>query len=179
MTGAATGRVLVSACLLGRPVRYDGRAKRSDDVVLARWTREGRVVPLCPEVAAGLPTPRPPAEIRAGRVVERDGRDVTDLYERGARITVETARRAGCRHALLTDGSPSCGSTFRYDGTFEGGRVGGEGLVAAALRRAGVAVWPETEIAALDAQLRAGGVVQDAAGIVEAYPISRGNRLDL
>ena len=59
-------RILISACLLGRPVRYDGRDKLLPHPLLDRWTREGRLVPVCPEVLAGFPTPRPPAEIEPG-----------------------------------------------------------------------------------------------------------------
>ena len=167
-------RVLVSACLLGRPVRYNGTDKASgEENVLARWQRQGRTVPVCPEVMVGFPTPRPPAEIRpdegshvadtqlqghdvlAGRarVVEDTGADVTDLYVRAARDTVALAQRHGCRHAVLTDGSPSCGSTFIYDGTFTGRTRSGAGTTTAALRAAGVTVWPETAITELDAVL--------------------------
>ena len=171
-------RVLVSACLLGRPVRYNGTDKASDgEDVLTRWQREGRIVPVCPEVAVGFPTPRPPAEIRpddsvhaadthvqghdvlAGlaRVVEDTGADVSDLYVRAAHDTVALARRHGCRHAVLTDGSPSCGSTFIYDGTFTGRTRPGAGTTTAALRAAGVTAWPETAIAELDAVLNGRG----------------------
>ena len=57
--------VLVSACLLGKPVRYDGRAVPNDHAVLAGWLAAGQVVSVCPEVAGGMPIPRPPAEIAA------------------------------------------------------------------------------------------------------------------
>jgi uncharacterized protein YbbK (DUF523 family) len=158
-------RVLVSACLLGRPVRYDGRAKRSGDAVLARWQAEGRAVPFCPEVAAGLPTPRPPAEIEAGadgvavltgtaRIVEQDGTDVTEAYRRGALLALEAAAAAGCRFAVLTDGSPSCGSSFIYDGSFAGRRHPGQGVAAALLAAQGIEVVSEAGIEALDARLR-------------------------
>ncbi|RLQ87608.1 DUF523 domain-containing protein [Notoacmeibacter ruber] len=177
-------RILVSACLLGRPVRYDGRPKLSNDAIIARWMEEGRVVSVCPEVAVGFPTPRPPAEIRGNQtkesapssqevdcreldgvsvlaggasVVEQTGGEITDLFVRAAGDTVAIARRFGCRHAVLTDGSPSCGSTFIYDGSFSGNRVEGMGVTTAALREAGIEVWPETKLAELDELLQAGG----------------------
>lgn len=168
-------RILVSACLIGRPVRYNGTDKKSGAAeILERWQKEGRLVPICPEVAVGFPTPRPPAEIRGAHsgiasdrqgadvlsgqavVVENIGRDVSDLYVQAARDTVVLAKRNNCRHAVLTDGSPSCGSTFIYDGTFSGVKKPGMGTTTAALREAGVAVWAETQIAALDAKLRCG-----------------------
>jgi uncharacterized protein YbbK (DUF523 family) len=166
-------RILISACLIGRPVRYNGTDKKSDAVdILERWQNEGRLVPICPEVAVGFATPRPPAEIQdvsnsargtydgadvlagTARVVEDVGRDVTDLYVRAAHDTVALARRHGCRHAVLTDGSPSCGSTFIYDGAFSGVTKAGTGSTTAALRAANISVWPETDIAKLDAILK-------------------------
>lgn len=165
-------RVLVSACLLGRPVRYNGTEKLSGHAVLERWQREGRVVSVCPEVAVGFPTPRPPAEIQlasgrgddavdggdvlAGRarVMEDTGGDVTDRYLLAAHQTVELAKRHGCAHAVLTDGSPSCGSTFVYDGTFAGRIHPGAGSTTAALEAAGVRIWAESAIDELDQLLR-------------------------
>ena len=160
-------RILISACLVGRPVRYNGTDKRHGAAeIIARWRDEGRLVLLCPEVAAGLPTPRPPAEIRgaaatgatviAGHapVIDDTGADVTAAFLNGAHQAVALATQHGCRHAVLTDGSPSCGSTFIYDGSFSGIRKPGTGTTTAALQQAGVRVWRETSIAELDAMLR-------------------------
>ena len=153
-------KILVSACLLGRPVRYDGQAKTLHDDLLERWRAEGRLVPLCPEVAAGLPTPRAPAEIEPGRtaddvladrgrVLDSQGNDVSGAFRRGAEIALETARANTCRFALLTDGSPSCGSQSVYDGSFSGTTLSGQGVVAALLTRHGIRVFSERDIAAL------------------------------
>ena len=124
MSDPAAIRVLVSACLLGERVRYHGGDARSDHPILDLWLREGRVIPHCPEVAGGLPTPREPAEIETGataldvwsgnaRVLTRSGRDVTAEFVRGARLAVERAQASGARVAVLKDGSPSCAVT-RY-----------------------------------------------------------------
>ena len=140
-------KVLVSACLLGAPVRHDGRDKKSHHPVLQRWIEEGRVVSVCPEMLGGLGTPRPPAEIVAGRrVITREGNDVTAAFEAGANAVAEEARSGGIRVALLKEGSPSCGSSFVYDGTFAKVRVPGEGVTAALLREMGIAVFSEEEI---------------------------------
>ncbi len=161
-------RILISACLVGRPVRYNGTDKCHDAAeVVSRWQDEGRLVLICPEVAVGLPTPRPPAEIAgkgdncngetvlagSARVFDDTGGDITELYIQAARAAVEVAKRHGCRHAVLTDGSPSCGSTLIYDGSFTGIKKPGFGTTTAALRSAGVRVWPETAIPELDAML--------------------------
>ncbi|HYE01261.1 MAG TPA: DUF523 domain-containing protein [Alphaproteobacteria bacterium] len=157
-------RILVSACLLGRPVRYDGRDAAANHPALRRWIEEGRVVPICPELAAGLPTPRPPAEIAgadgaavlggSARVRDATGADVTAEYRDGADRALALARAEGCRFALLKEGSPSCGSALIYDGSFEGRTRPGFGVTTAVLRRNGIRVFSEREIDSLDATLR-------------------------
>lgn len=150
-------KILVSACLMGHAVRYDGRAKPLVHPAIERWQAEGRLVTICPEMSAGMPVPRPPAEIGngaagedvlAGRadVVELTGGDVTAQFLLAAANAVALAREAGCRYALLIDGSPSCGSGFIYDGTFSGRRQAGNGVTAAALKADGVEVFSDREI---------------------------------
>ncbi|WP_373047673.1 DUF523 domain-containing protein [Vulgatibacter sp.] len=158
-------KVLVSACLLGERVRYDGRDKRSHDDILARWEREGRVVSFCPEIGGGLPVPRPPAEIRsgvgadvlAGRAAVRNnlGGDDTAAFRAGAERALQIAQRHGIRVAVLKERSPSCGSSQIYDGTFTGKAIAGEGVTTALLRQHGIAVFSEAELAEADAALRA------------------------
>lgn len=159
-------RVLVSSCLLGDPVRYDGGHCRCGHPVLDRWLREGRVVPVCPEAAAGLPSPRPPAEIAPGgtgaavlagtaRVLDPAGRDLTGPFVRGARLALDLARVRGIRVALLKDGSPSCGSAAVHDGTFSGVRIPGAGAMAALLARAGLHVFHEGQLDEADRCLAA------------------------
>ena len=149
-------RVLVSACLLGEKVRYNGADAASGSRVLADWVREGRVVPFCPEVAGGLGVPRPAAEIQGqggasvldgdGQVRTRAGEDVTRAFLRGAELALQAARDNGARMAILKEGSPSCGSGFVYDGSFSGGRQAGVGVTAALLRRNGIAVFSESRL---------------------------------
>lgn len=152
-------KVLVSACLLGERVRYDGAARPDASPVLARWLAEGRVVPVCPEVLGGLPVPRPPAEAQPdGRVVTSSGHDVTAAFQRGAAAALALARAHHLAVAVLKEGSPSCGSGFVYDGTFARVPVpGGEGVTARALRAAGVQVFSEREWEAADRALTAPG----------------------
>ena len=150
--------ILVSACLLGEAVRYNGGDNRCDHALLQRWLDEGRVVPVCPEVAGGLPTPRPPAEItRSGggravldgeaRVLAVDGRDVTEQFLRGAERALAHAQAMGIRVAVLKEGSPSCGTGAIYDGSFSGTKVTGVGVTAACLVQAGVRVFSEHQLA--------------------------------
>ena len=143
-------KVVVSACLLGSPVRYDGLDKKSSHPVLQRWLDEGRIVSVCPEMLGGLGTPRPPAEISAGRVLAPEGKDVTGAFESGARAVVEQVDSHRIRVAILKEGSPSCGSTFVYDGTFTKTKVAGEGITTAALRNLGIVVFSEEQLDAAE-----------------------------
>jgi len=149
--------ILVSACLLGQPIRYHGSDARCESPILERWVREGRVVALCPEVAGGLPTPRPPSEISqaAGgaavlvgdaRVMEKTGADVTTEFIRGANQALAIVRQHDIRLAILKEGSPSCGSGYTHDGQFAGIHIPKPGVTAALLLQQGVRVFSEMQL---------------------------------
>lgn len=156
--------VLVSACLLGSLVRYNGTHARSGNAVLQRWLSEGRVVSTCPEMAGGLPVPRPPAEIVAGaggaavlaglaKVMDATANDVSAEFMAGARSVLQLAMARRIRIAVLKEGSPSCGSSRIYDGTFSAVRVPGRGVATALLESAGVRVFSEERFIEADAFL--------------------------
>lgn len=151
-------KILVSACLLGEPVRHDGGDKLCRDGIFQRWIHEGRVVPVCPELAGGLPVPRLPSEVADGlggtavlsgeaKVVDDRGRDVTLHFVAGAEVALAIARANGVRVAVLKEGSPSCGSLWSYDGTFTSARVPLAGVTAALLEREGIRVFSEERLA--------------------------------
>ncbi|AEI66139.1 DUF523 domain-containing protein [Corallococcus macrosporus] len=144
--------VLVSACLLGEACRYDGRSQRSERVLAALAGKD--VVPVCPEVASGLPIPRPPVDLRGGTgvdvwagravAVEREaGTDRTEAFQRGARLALDAARRFGATVALLKEKSPSCGSQRVYE---SGQLRAGEGITAALLRAEGLTVLSDEDL---------------------------------
>jgi uncharacterized protein YbbK (DUF523 family) len=145
--------VLVSACLLGDGIRYDGGSVAPVSPILDRWVKQGRVAPFCPEVAGGLPFPRPPAEIRDGTVWDCEGRNVTREFVAGAEAALELARAAGIRIAVLKDRSPSCGSSTIHNGKFDGGVIPGEGVTTALLRRNGIEVFREDQLEEADRRL--------------------------
>ena len=139
--------ILVSACLLGLPCRYDGTGKADERLLALAKTHQ--LIPVCPEQLGGLPTPRAPSERLGSRVVARTGADVTDAYTRGAQQTLALAQRFGCTAALLKQRSPSCGKGEIYDGTFTGTRVPGDGVTAALLSAHGIRVYGEDDVAEL------------------------------
>ena len=149
--------ILVSACLLGAPCRYDGTGKL--EPALERLRAQGHtLVPVCPEVLGGLPTPRPPAERQPdGRVVTREGVDVTAEYRAGAERVLELARAHGCTLAVLKERSPSCGRGQIYDGTFAHTLIPGSGVAAQLLEEQGIAVYGESRLDELIGQLSAEG----------------------
>ena len=108
--------------------------------------RRGEAVTACPEGLACLPVPRPPCEIREGRVLSQDGRDLTEDFFRGARLAMEIARKHGCTAAILKRRSPSCGVGRIYDGTFSRTLCPGDGLWARMLREAGFALYTEEHL---------------------------------
>ena len=130
--------MIVSACLAGFPCRYDGQAKPCERVM--EMIRAGEAVAVCPEQLGGLPTPRPPCEIRNGRVVDKYGTDHTEEYRRGAEAVLDLARMYGATQALLQNRSPSCGSGWIYDGTFSKKMVQGDGITARLLAENGIQV---------------------------------------
>ena len=136
-------RLLVSACLLGTPCRYDGKSKKNE--VVCALAERFELIPVCPEELGGLPTPRTPSERRGARVVMRDGHDVTAEYRRGAECALEAARRKGVLAAVLKERSPSCGSGEIYDGTFTGALTAGDGVTAELLKANGIVVFGESE----------------------------------
>lgn len=146
--------IAVSACLLGEACRYDGASKPSPPVQGLADLPGVELVPICPEVAGGLPTPRAASEIvrmpdGAARVKTRDGTDNTAAFVAGAHAVLETCREHGCETAVLKSKSPSCGSGTIYDGTFSGALVPGWGIAAQLLRDAGIAVVDEDGIEAV------------------------------
>ncbi|WP_193017303.1 DUF523 domain-containing protein [Proteus sp. FME41] len=149
-------KILVSACLMGFKVRYNGTEKARLNTVLEQWQQEQRLVIHCPELAAGLPTPRASAEIlgsngcqvmqNSAKVIESTGKDVTAHYQLAAWLALRTALDSNCIAALLTDRSPTCGSQYIYDGNFSGVIKQGEGVATALLRQHGIKVFSENQL---------------------------------
>ena len=139
-------KILVSACLYGECTRYDGKCKPINNDLFETWKKNGVLIPVCPEVLGGLFTPRPPSEIRGGRVINSEGRDVTENYIQGARLALELAQNNNVLFAIFKDNSPSCGSTHIYDGSFRNRKISGEGICAKLLSENGIIVLTENDM---------------------------------
>ena len=137
-------KVAISACLLGLPVRYDGGAKPVSAV--QKLAEKVTVTKICPETSSGLPTPRPPAEQREGRVWLKDGSDVTEDFERGSQISLSAVKSSNITLAVLKAKSPSCGVHEIYDGTYSGNLISGEGTLTRHLLEEGICVVTEKTI---------------------------------
>lgn len=135
--------ILVSACLLGIACKYSGGDNACPALLDAVRRGEHVLIPVCPEVYGGLPTPRPPAERIGDHVVTEDGTDVTAQYRRGAEAALQMAKLYGCEAAVLKANSPSCGRGVIYDGTFSHTKIHGSGLTAELLEMNGIRVYNE------------------------------------
>lgn len=138
-------KVLISACLLGFECKYCGGSNKLTERQLAALGECFRLIPVCPETAGGLPTPRDPSERLGDRVVSNQGRDVTAQYQKGAETALWLARRYDCKAALLKEKSPSCGSGQIYDGSFTGTLVPGDGVAAQLLKEEGLIVFGQSD----------------------------------
>ncbi|EKE67531.1 DUF523 domain-containing protein [Gallaecimonas xiamenensis] len=143
-------KVLVSACLLGCKVRYDGNSLAVGSEDFERFIAANEIVPFCPEVAAGLPTPRAAAEIQGGsgadvlcgaaKVIGKDGTDMSAAFIKGAELALALCQQQGIGKAVMAEASPSCGSGLIYSGQFDGTKVAGQGVVCALLAKHGIKV---------------------------------------
>lgn len=138
--------ILISACLLGRKCRYDGKDKNRIDLSVL----EGHnLFAVCPEVDGGLKVPRSPAERVGSYIINKEGNDVTREYESGARKALLTALENDCKIAILKAKSPSCGKGKIYDGTFSRTLTERDGVTAELLAQNGIAVYTEEEVESL------------------------------
>ena len=146
-------KVLVSTCLLGIACRYDGKSVGNDELI-QKLSGFFQIVPFCPEVYGGLTTPRAPSEIVNGRVISKEGRDVTYEYNRGAEEALALCRKLGIRYAVLKSRSPSCGKGTIYDGTFSGKLTEGDGVCVRLLSENGIEVFSSDDADALFDRVR-------------------------
>ncbi len=137
-------KILVSACLLGRNCKYNGGNNRNEKVI--QFLEGKEIIPVCPEVAAGMLVPRLPVEIRDGRIISIEGKDLDDAYRKGIKRTLAPLDLEDIDLAILKAKSPTCGVHEIYDGTFSGKKIKGQGLLAAALMEEGVYVIDENDL---------------------------------
>lgn len=136
--------ILVSACLFGKNTKYNGGNNYNPKV--ERLMDKYNVILYCPEVMGGLTTPRLPSEIIDSKVINNEGTDVTLEFTKGANLTLELCKKYNIKKALLKDGSPSCGSSYIYDGTFTSNKINGMGITAKLLDSNNIIVYNESEI---------------------------------
>lgn len=162
-------QILISACLLGAPVRYDGASKPSAHALIERLRDQGSLLPICPELLGGLSTPRPAAEIvgpgsgdavldGSAKLLTAQGEDVTQAFIQGAQRALAFVQARNITTAILKAKSPSCGSSQIYDGSHSAQLIDGQGVTAALFRRHGIKVFHEGELDALATIIDAGDV---------------------
>lgn len=133
--------IIVSACLLGVSCRYDGNSKPNEKIIDLK--EKYNLIPICPEIMGGLPTPRMSAEIKEGCVRTENGIDVTEEYKKGAEEALKLAKLFGCKKAVLKENSPSCGCGKIYNGEFTRTLKDGNGITAELFIKNGIDVFGE------------------------------------
>ncbi len=145
-------KLLVSSCLLGENVRYDGKIKKCHHPLFYKIVENFDIFSFCPEVEGGLPTPRVPCEIVRDNpllILNKDGEDLTDFFKRGAYKALKLCKKNKIEVALLKSKSPSCSNSLIYDGTFSKILKEGKGITAKLLEENGIKVFNENELEAL------------------------------
>lgn len=132
------GKIAVSACLLGKNCKYNGGNNKNEAVLAFLEGKE--VIPVCPEVAGGLPTPRIPAELVNGVAMNREGQSVDAQFRKGVEVTMKQLAGEEIDLVILQPRSPSCGLKQIYDGTFTGTLTEGQGMFVKALLEHGYSV---------------------------------------
>ena len=136
-------KILVSACLLGVNCKYNGGNNYNEKI--NEFLSDKEIIPICPEIYGGLPTPRPASEIKGNRVINVEGKDVTNEFRKGAEETLKLAKMLGVKKALLKAKSPSCGYKMIYDGTFSNQLIEGNGITTELLLQEGIEVLTEKD----------------------------------
>lgn len=131
------------------PTRYDGKAQNKQeiiDIIELLKANDINIIPVCPEQLGGLSTPRTPAEIIGSKVIDKEGKDVTCAFKKGAQLTLELVLMLDVDFAILKQGSPSCGSKLIYDGSHSGTKIQGRGITTELLESNGISVYSEDDI---------------------------------
>ena len=131
-------KVVVSACLLGEKCKYNGGCNYSQ--AIAEYVKGREVIPVCPEVRAGLGVPRIPVEIVDGVVKDKNGNSVDAALRCAVAEILAELKGEQIECVILKSRSPTCGVKQVYDGTFSGTLIDGMGVLAEALEKAGYRV---------------------------------------
>lgn len=147
----ASQNILISSCLIGERVRYDGQHKLVEHAIIKNWLKQGILIPVCPEVAGGLTIPRAPAEIHPSQdlsiqVINIENQDVTREFMSGANTALDICKKNLIQMAMLTEGSPSCGSAQIKNGGFSNIKINGQGITTRLLRENGIQVFNQFQL---------------------------------
>lgn len=136
--------IAVSACLLGKNCKYNGKNNQNEDVI--NFLQNKKYIAICPEVMGGLSTPRPPSEILGEKVITKNGLDLTQEFRQGAKLSLDLCLKHNVKLAIFKSNSPSCGSKTIYDGTFNHMLISGQGITTQLLTKNSIKVIDETSL---------------------------------
>jgi uncharacterized protein YbbK (DUF523 family) len=145
-------KILISRCFLGENVRYNSVVSKFTHPLIKLWQQQKRFIAICPEVSGGLPVPREPAEIQpnSNEVITKSGVNISKEFDIGAQQALFLCQQHNIRFALLKESSPSCGSTYIYDGSFTNSKVLGQGMTSKLLTLHNIKVFSENQLEVLE-----------------------------
>jgi len=147
-------KILISACLLGEYVRYDGgNSDIRDNKLIKKLLNHDMLIPICPEVLGGLNTPRVAVELKAEKAINKNGIDKTIEFKKGANIALHVAQANNIKIAIMKSKSPSCGSDNIYDGTFSKSLIKGDGITVKTLKKHNIKIFTENDLNELESIL--------------------------
>lgn len=139
-------KILVSACLLGENCKYNGGNNYS--AAVSKFVKDKEILPVCPEMMAGMGCPRTPIEIVDGVLMDRDGNNVDAAMRDAVAQAMQMIGKEEIQCAILQSRSPTCGVNRIYDGSFSGNLISGSGIFARALKDAGYKVMDAEDLQA-------------------------------
>ncbi|MBW1649196.1 MAG: DUF523 domain-containing protein [Deltaproteobacteria bacterium] len=156
--------ILISACLAGKLTRYDGKANKIDNDFFKKISVKYNIFSFCPEIAGGLGIPRSPCEIVKGLdtdniykryiIKDKNNNDISDFFIKGALLSLEYAKKRNIKFAILKEGSPSCGVSYIYDGSFSGRKIKGKGVTAYLFEKNGILCFNEKDCEKIESLLQ-------------------------
>ncbi len=141
--------ILISSCLLGENVRYDGGNCLITHSLLNKLEKKFNLISVCPELLAGMGVPRAPIEIKNNEIINEQGKKLTHLFDPVKDHIDALVKDKKIKIAVLKEFSPSCGSHQIYDGSFSGQIIDGEGIISKYLKELGVTVYSEKNLSKL------------------------------
>ena len=137
-------KILVSACLLGDNVKYNGGNNKSSSVL--NFIKGHEVMSFCPEILAGFSVPRKAIEMKGEDLISVDGENLNEYMTLSLSRIDKIIKDFKPDLAILKSRSPSCGKDKIYDGSFTHTLTDKDGYASKYLKDNNIKVISEEDI---------------------------------